>query len=321
MSILDEKIEKAKTITILGHMNADGDCIGSELGVYNYILNKYNDKKVKVYVLHPSQRFKYLNGFDKISEATNDAEPYDLAITVDVPSLERIEKELHSYLLTAKDVLVIDHHETNNLNYKDMIINKDAAATCEILYKLMDKDYIDKKVAECLYTGLATDTGVFRYSCTTPETLVIASELMKKGIDFTNILDETIFLNNMNQRKAQAIAFENAKFLCKGKVIFSYVPKDDLDALGLNKNDIDNIVVYLRETYNIKVAVFGYSIGHDIYKLSLRSNGDEYNVAKFALRHDGGGHIRAAGCTIKGKINDVMKIINDDMNEFFHFDK
>lgn len=321
MSILDDKIERVKTIAILGHMNADGDCIGSQLGVYNYILNKYKDKKVKVYILNPSQRFKYLNGFDKISEATNDAEPYELVITVDVPTIERIEKDLHNYLLTAKDVIVIDHHETNNLKYKDMIVDKDAAATCEILYELMDKDYIDKKVAECLYTGLATDTGVFRYSCTRPETMVIASELMKKGIDFTNILDEAIFLNNMNQRKAQAIAFENAKYLCKGKVLFSYVPKDDLDELGLNKNDVDNIVVYLRETYNIKVAVFGYSVGHDIYKLSFRSNSDEYNVAKFALKHDGGGHIRAAGCTIKGKIDNVMKIVNDEMNDFFHFDK
>ena len=321
MSILDEKIEKAKTIAILGHMNADGDCMGSELGVYNYILNKYPDKKPKVYVLNPSKRFSYLSGFDKISDASNDAEIYDLTIVCDVGTLPRIEKDFHEYLLKAKDKLIIDHHETNDFNYDSMIVEPKAAATCEVLYKLMDKDFIDKKIAECLYTGLATDTGVFRYSCTSSETMNIAGALMDKGIDFTTILDKAIFNSNLNQRKAEAIAFNNARYLCKGRVIFSYVPREDVERLNLHKNDLDNIIVYLREIENIDVAVFCYSVGYNIYKLSLRSNSDKFNVSNYALKHDGGGHIRAAGCTIKADINKVMQIINDEMIEFFGFEK
>ena len=316
MSILDDKIKNAKTIAILGHMNADGDCMGSELSVYNYILNKFPDKKPKVYVLNPSKRFSYLSGFDKISDASNDAEIYDLTIVCDVANLKRIEKDFHEYLLSAKDVLVIDHHESNTFTYESMVIEKDAAATCEVLYKLMDKNYIDKKIAECLYTGLATDTGVFRYSCTSSETMNIAGALMDKGIDFTTILDKAIFNSSLNQRKAEAIAFNNARYLCKGRVIFSYVPREDVERLNLHKNDLDNIIVYLREIENIDIAVFCYSVGYNIYKLSLRSNSDNFNVSNYAMNHDGGGHARAAGCTIKADIDEVIEIVNKELMEF-----
>lgn len=321
MSILDDKISSAKTIAILGHMNADGDCMGSELGVYNYILKKYPDKKPKVYVLNPNKRFSYLSGFDKISDASNDAEIYDLTIVCDVANLQRIEKDFRDYLLSAKDVLVIDHHESNNFTYENMVIEPEAAATCEVLYKLMDKNYIDKKLAECLYTGLATDTGVFRYSCTSSETMNIAGALMDKGIDFTTILDKAIFNSTLNQRKAEAIAFNNARYLCFGRVIFSYVPQEDVERLNLYKNDLDNIIVYLREIENIDIAVFCYSVGHNIYKLSLRSNSDKYNVSNYAMTHSGGGHARAAGCTIKADIDKVIEIINDELTQFFGFEK
>ena len=314
MSILDEKIEKANSICLLGHINPDGDCIGATLSIYNYIMNKYNGKMAKVYLMEPSDKFALLSGFKNISSEVNDKEKYDLAIICDSSSRDRV-KDFIVYADNAKDVLVFDHHETNNFEYSDMIIDIKSPATCEIIYKYMDDKYIDKKVAECLYIGICSDTGCFKYNSTTHETMNIAGSLMDKGIDFTKLQDKMIFYNSLKQRKIQAIAFSRVKCLHGGQVVFSYVLQEELDNLNLDKREIDNIIVYLREIENIKIAIFAYPIGHNIYKLSLRSNDYNINVATFAKNHDGGGHALAAGLTYKGSIEEIEKKLDKDLNE------
>ena len=117
-----------------------------------------------------------------------------------------------------------------------------------------DKAFIDEDVAICLYLGLATDSGIFRYKSTNRKTFLMAAELIGFGFDFTKLLDTIVFENSLSQRKAQGIAFNRLKLLCKGKVSFSYLTQRDLDELNLKKNDIDNIIVYLREMENIKIA-------------------------------------------------------------------
>lgn len=313
MNVLNEKISKAKTICLLGHINPDGDCIGSTLGIYNYIKNKYNEEKmVKVYLEEASKKFDILSGFDKISHDLNDATKYDLCIVCDCASKDRL-KDFAIYLDTAKDVFIIDHHQTNNLTYKDFVIDKDAPATCELVYENLEKEYIDKKVAECIYVGLAHDTGVFRYSSTTKRTMEIAGELMDKKIDFTYLLDYTMFMQSYEQKKAYSLVIDRSKFLCKGKVLFSYLNEEDLEKLNCNKKNIDFIVANLRETDNIKVAVFAYEIGKNIYKISLRSNGEEINLADFVVSFGGGGHKKAAGFTLKMSIEEVEKFLNEEL--------
>lgn len=314
MSILDEKIERAKNICLLGHINPDGDCIGSTLSIYNYIKNKYDDKVVKVYLMDPSEKFSILKGFKNISSETNDNIKYDLAIICDASSRERV-KDFIGYADNANEVLVFDHHETNNFSYENMIIDIKSPATCEIIYKYMDDKFIDKNVAECLYVGICSDTGCFKYNSTTHETMNIAGNLMDKGIDFTNLQDKVIFSNSLKQRRIQAIAFNRIKCFHGGQVVFSYVLQEELDNLNLDKKDIDNIIVYLREIEKIKIAIFAYPIGHNIYKLSIRSNDNNINVATFARNHDGGGHAMAAGFTYKGNIEEIEKKIDKDLNE------
>ena len=313
MNLLNEKIDKAKTICILGHINPDGDCIGSTLGLYNYIKNKYADTKiVKVYLEEASKKFDILQGFDKISHDLNDAIEYDLCIVCDCASKDRI-KDFSIYLENAKDVFIIDHHATNNLSYKDFIIDKNSPATSELVYENIEKEYIDKKVSECLYIGIAHDTGVFRYSSTTKRTMQIASELMDKGIDFTSLLDQTMFIQSFEQKKAYSIVIERAKFLCSGKVLFSYLNDEDLETINCNKKNIDFIVSNLRETENIKIAAFAYEIGKNIYKISLRSNGEIIDLSKFVVEYGGGGHKKAAGFTLKMKIEEIEKLLNEEL--------
>ena len=316
MNLLDERIENAKSICILGHERPDGDCIGSTLAIYNYIKNKYKDKKVvRPYLDYFSKNFLILPNADKISNDLMCAETYDLAIIVDSSSIDRLG-DYKRYFDEAKDSILIDHHENNTFPSKVSIVFPESIATAQVLYDFLDKDYIDKDVATCLYVGIATDSGVFRYKATNSKTLKIVANLIDFGFDFTDILDKIVFDNTVNQRKAQGIAFDRLELLCKGTVSFSYLDENDLNSLNLEKKDIDNVIVYLREIENIKVAGFAYQVGNNIFKLSLRSKSDAINVADFANKHEGGGHKLAAGCIYYGDIQTIKKNFEKDIKEF-----
>lgn len=317
MTNLDLLIDEAKKICILGHINPDGDCIGSTLGLYNYIKNKYDDKFVRVYLEKASDKFNILEGFKEISQDLNDAIDFDLCIVCDCGSEERI-KDFVVYLKRAKKIMIIDHHETNNIKCENIILDKNAPATSELVYKNIDKKYIDKKVAECLYVGIAHDTGVFRYSNTNKNTLIIVSELIDKGINFSELLDITMFKQKFNQKVITANIINRAKFLCKGKVLFSWTNKEEVISLSLDNRDIDMVVGYMRETIGIDIAVFAYEIGVNIYKISLRSNGEKINCADFSKKYGGGGHKKAAGFTLKMSIEEIEKFLSENISEIFN---
>ena len=316
MNIFNEKIENANSICILGHERPYGDCIGSTLAIYNYIVNKYGDKKIVKPILdYFSPNFNILPNSDKISNDTMDANKYDLAIIVDCSSVDRLN-DYKRYFEEAKDSILIDHHENNTIPSKVSIVFPESIATCEVLYSFLEKEYIDVNVAKCLYLGIATDSGVFRYRATSNKTFEIVSKLVSFGFDFTSMLDKIVFDNTLNQRKAQGIAFDRLKLICKGQVSFSYLNEEDMISLNIDKRDIDNIIVYLREIENIKVAAFAYQVGNDIYKLSLRSKFDSIDVSEFALLHEGGGHKLAAGCIYHGSIDKIESNFTKDIGEF-----
>ena len=185
-----------------------------------------------------------------------------------------------------------------------------------VLYSLFDKNYINVDVAECLYTGLATDSGCFRYKATTKKTYEIAGELIDHGFDFTKLLDTIIFDNTFNQRKAQCIAFDRLKLICKGKVSYSYILDSEMDKYNVDKQDLSNIIVYLREIENIYIAAFAYPVGQNIYKFSIRSKDDRFNVSDFCKNHEGGGHKLAAGCLYYGDIETITKKFTEDIGKF-----
>lgn len=316
MNIFDEKINNAKSICILGHERPDGDCIGATLAIYNYIKNKYGETKIVKPLLDEfSKNFDILPNSDKILNDLKIADIFDLAIIVDSGSVGRLGN-FKRYFEEAKDSILFDHHETNNFPSKVSIVFPNSIATCEILYDFLDKEYIDKNVAMCLYVGIATDSGVFRYSATTKKTFRIVGELIDYGFNYTELLDRIIFEQTVPQRKAQGIAFERLRLICKGQVSFSYITIDELDSLHLGKKDIDNIIVYLREIKDIKVAAFAYQTSRDAYKISLRSKYDTINVAEFSMNHEGGGHMLAAGCVYTGDIKDIEKNFEKDMAEY-----
>ena len=242
MTKLEIMIDQAKTIAVLGHVNPDGDCAGSCLAVYNYVQEQYADKTVTVYLEPVSEKFSYLRGYDQIQSELG-KESVDLCICLDCSDQERFGK-FKWYLDTAAQSICIDHHITNQGFAMEQVIDGAASSTCEVLFTQLTEEKVTKAVAECIYTGIIHDTGVFRYSNTSKKTMEIAGKM-------------------------------------------------------------EGIVEQLRVIDGVECAIFLYEVGVHMYKVSLRSN-KKVDVSKIAAYFGGGGHMRAAGCTMSGSFHDVI---------------
>ena len=180
---------------------------------------------------------------------------------------------------------------------------------CELLneinayerFELLPKERITIQIAECIYTGMVHDTGVFQYSCTSKKTMDIAGSLMEMGIDYSRIIDDTFYTKTFAQNKIMGQALLNAALYLNGDVILSAVSRAEMEKYDVLPKHLDGIVNQLRVTKDIKVAVFLYENEDGTYKGSLRVNGD-YDVAKVASVFGGGGHVKAAGFTIDGPL-------------------
>lgn len=301
---LMEMVEAAGTIAIAGHVRPDGDCVGSCLAVCNYITEQYPEKTVDVYLETPPVKFSYLKQFERISSDSNTGKQYELCICLDSGDRERLGNNV-VYLDTAKTSICIDHHITNKGYAASNFVNASASATCEFLYDFLDEEKISKEVAECIYTGIIHDTNVFKNSNTTAKTMEVAGVMMEKGINFSQIIDGSFYKKTYVQNQIMGRAVLESVLFLDGKCIFSVVRKQDMDFYGVEASDLDGIVDQLRVTDGVEVAIFLHETENHVYKVSMRSN-NFVNVSKVASFFGGGGHVRAAGCTMSGSVHDVI---------------
>lgn len=302
MNKLLELIEKAKNIAITGHVSPDGDCTGSTLALYNYITENFEDKQVRVCLEKPSMKFSYMNGFDLISE-----DPFleaDLLVSLDASDRERLGSR-GVMLDTAKNSICIDHHITNT-NFAGFNIVEDfRSSTCELLYTLLDYEKISVNTAVCLYTGIVHDSGVFKYQSTTRQTMEIAGALIDKGFDFTKIIDDTYFKKDFNAAKLLGLVLTNAKLEFNSKCCYGVLDYDTWTGYIDDKKKMDGIIDNLRNISGVEIALFMYESDKGEYKVSLRSINK--NVSSIATALGGGGHIRAAGATVYGRADELLK--------------
>lgn len=312
MKQFNEQILKATKIAITGHIHPDGDCIGSCLALKQYILDNYSGKTVDIYLEPISSEFLFLNHADEIISKSDMTSVYDLFFVLDCGSQDRYEP-FSEIVKNAKVLIGIDHHISNDGFGDFSKIDPDASATCEVLCQIFDEDKISKECAECLYTGIVHDTGVFKHSNTTRQTMEYAGMLLEKGVSSTRIIDETFYQKTFVQNLLLGKALLNSVLEEDDKVIFSYVSNEDFKDTGATSTDSDGIIDQLRITKGVETAVFLYPI-EDGYKVSMRSN-DLVNVSEIAKSHGGGGHIRAAGCSMKGTLEEIKNIIINDIKK------
>lgn len=306
--ILSDILKDVKSVGITGHIRPDGDCTGSVLALYNYIVENMPETDVDLYLEQPGSEFYYLKNIDKIKNTPEDKK-YDVFFVLDCSSLDRIEPFISCFNNASKTVC-IDHH-VSNTGFTDLSkIEPQASSACEVLYGTMDADKISRNVAECIYTGIIHDTGVFKYSCTSKKTMEIAGEMMEKGIDYSDIIDNTFYKKTYVQNQILGRALLESVLFYDGKCIFTTVTIGEMEFYGVTGRELGGIVEQLRLTDGVEVAIFLYQTGEEEYKVSLRSK-KKIDVAAIATQFGGGGHVRAAGYTAKGSVYQIINSIGE----------
>ncbi len=312
-----QAIAEAQTIVILGHVRPDGDCVGSCTGMYNYIIDNYPGKQVDIYLGAFDDKFLFLRGADTICHEVRPDRSYDLCLALDCASTDRFG-EFSVYYETAKKKVAIDHHASNP-GYGDIcLVRPEASAACEAIYGILERDKISKYCAESLYLGIVHDTGVFKHSNTTKETMCVAGDLIALGANPQKTIDDTFYSKTHMQNQILGQALLNSHMELDGQCIVTCLRKEVFDHYHASSVDVDGVVDQIRITRGIEVAVFYYEYEPDVYKFSLRSN-EKVDVSKIALTHEGGGHIRAAGFSLAGEQSqveaEVLEQIRQALNE------
>lgn len=304
-------LEGAKTIAIGGHVRPDGDCVGSCMGMYLYLKEVYPEKQVDVYLQNIPEALRVLDGMDEIHEEILEGKVYDLFICQDCGDRDRLEFSAPLFD-NAKHTFCIDHHISNKEFAEYNYVVPEASSTSELVYNLLDENKISDNVAKALYLGIVHDTGVFQYSCAKPATFQAASKLLEKNFDAPKMIQETYYQKSFAQNKILGFALMNAELFCDGLCIASFLRKEDMDKFGVTSKDLDGIVAQLRNTSGVEVAVFMYELESGVYKVSLRAS-NYANVSTVAQMFDGGGHVKAAGCSMSGTPEEIMNKLTEQL--------
>lgn len=303
-----EECKGAKSIFISGHVRPDGDCVSSCLAMYMYLRKAMPEAKVQVALEAPSEVFQCIKCFDEIDSTYAVDGEVDVFIALDCEK-SRLGAAEEIYA-NAKKRINVDHHVSNERGCGDVnYVVPGCSSTAELVYGMFDRQYMDVEIAKAVYIGIVHDTGIFKYSNTSPETLRVAAELIEYGFDFPKILDETFYEKTYAQNQLLGRALLESIVFMDGKCIVSAIDKKTLDFYNAESKDLDGIVNQLRITKGVECAIFMYETGSLEYKVSLRSC-RYVDVSKVAAFFGGGGHVRAAGCTINGTFYDVVNNIS-----------
>lgn len=309
--------EEAESILIAGHKRPDGDCTGACIAAYHYLHTIYPDKSIDVYLETLPEVFAFMDREKKIISHEIKNTEYDLVIALDSSTADCLG-EAQTAFYRAKKTLCVDHHISNK-SYAGMnYIKREASSACEVLYEMMSEEDIDFKIAEALYIGIIFDTGVFHHSNTSQNTMEIAGRLMEKGIPFWEYIDKCFYERTYLQTQLLGRTLLASMRVMDGKCIVATITERMMEFYGAKTEDIEGIVEQLRVTKGVEVAILLHEIGKQQFKVSMRSN--EYiDVSKIAAFFGGGGHIKAAGCTMQGSMHDVVNNLTEhiemQMNE------
>lgn len=305
---LQKECAGAENIGISAHIRPDGDAIGSSMALYLYLKKVFPKANIKLFLETPPDRFSHLKYLSEIDSEYNFTGVFDIFFALDTAN-DRLGRA-ESFFNQAKKKINIDHHISNKNGCGDVNeINPHAGSTAEVLYGLLLEEYMDEDIALSLYTGIIHDTGVFQYSNTSPETLQIAAKLISYGFDFSKMIEESFYQKTYLQTQILGRALMESIRFMDGRCIASCVDKKMMSFYNVLSSDLDGITNQLRNIKGVDCAIFMYEIGLMEYKVSMRSN-ECVDVSKIASFFGGGGHIRAAGCTMKGTMHDVINSLS-----------
>ncbi|WP_194766040.1 DHH family phosphoesterase [Tamlana sp. I1] len=307
-----------KKIVIVPHKNPDGDAIGSTLGLYHYLLKNKHNAQVIVPNDYPSF-LKWMPGNESIlihetqtkacNALINDA---DIIFTLDFNAFHRTGN-MESVLSESQALkIMIDHHQAPDDYAKYTYSDVSMSSTCEMVYHFIDilgdADSIDADIATCLYVGIMTDTGSFRFRSTTSTTHRIVANLIEKGAENAIIHNNVYDTNSYERLQLLGCALRNLKVIPESRAAYITLSQDELNRYNYKKGDTEGIVNYALSLDNIVLAaIFIEDRQEGIIKISLRSKGD-FSVNEMSRAHfNGGGHTNAAGGRSEISLNETIE--------------
>jgi phosphoesterase RecJ-like protein len=309
-----EECKDAKNIIVTGHIKPDGDCIGSTMALTLYLKKKLPKADVRLFLEKPMPHFMVLPGIDTI-DSTYSGNPKDTDVCIVLDTNAGRIGSAEKFFEEAKKTINIDHHISNKegsamLNFVD----PDASSASELIYRMIDKEDIDTEIARYLYLGITHDTGVFRFSNTSKETMIAASELITYGFDFSDLLEKTYYEKTYEQMLTISKIVAKAERFFGEKVVYGYVDYEEYVKEKMDPADFDGAINELRIIRGCECAIFMYPMNEVTVKVSLRSIGT-VDVSAICEKFGGGGHKRAAGFYIKGErlnvLEDILKAIEE----------
>lgn len=300
-----EEINKAEKIVILTHENPDGDAIGSGLAMYHAL--KAYGKNPDIIIPEYSRTFNCLPGIEELKTESN-IEHYDLAISLDCATIKMLNG-FADYFENAKVKVCIDHHSTNTMFGDYNYVNPAAPACSQILLVILEYFGIEisKEIGTCILAGIITDTGGFKYQGVTAETFEFVAWLLNKGVNVSKLYRQVLEVKTKANFELHRLASNRIEFLENGKVAYTYITAGDEKGVNAESGDHEGIVEIGRSVEGVEVSIFVRETEKGC-KISLRSN-DYVNVADACIVFGGGGHTRAAGCTIQGSVEQAKEKI------------
>jgi bifunctional oligoribonuclease and PAP phosphatase NrnA len=288
-------IRQASSVAISGHVNPDGDSIGSLLSL-GLGLEKMGKRVYMVSVDGVPRRYRNLPGADRIVRSIR--ETVDLAITVDCSSKEILGSTYDSFK-DSKEILEIDHHDFRRPFGTSTLVDAKAAAVGEMIYMLLKDLRIDitRQIAQNLMTSIIVETNSFKLPSVRQFTFEVCMDLLEKGVNFYRLVDTVFWSKRKSSVLLTGACLSKCRFTSGGRIVWSTVTKNDFRAARGADEDVDPVPDDMRAIEGVKIAIlFREKNGRDL-RVSLRSKG-KINVASVAESFGGGGHYDVAGCTI-----------------------
>lgn len=289
------KLLAADSVLITAHVNPDGDALGSSLAMYHLL--RQMGKEVQVLIDDDiPEAFGFLPDINVIQKPEEERYQADLLVLLDV-SMDRTGRVIEK---CQAPVLNIDHHITNDEKADFLYLDADRAATAEIVYQLAAQMGVkpDEAAAACIYTGISTDTGNFRYSNTTAFTMRAAADMIEAGAR-PHVVSEALEKRSFKEVQDRARAMQTIEMCADGRIAGLYIDNALYETLDTTEGFIDGV----RIIDTVKVAVLVKEVEPGKCRVSMRSKG--VDVSSVAAAFGGGGHIRAAGCTIEKPLADA----------------
>ena len=290
-------ITESRSIVLACHVNPDGDALGSLLGLALALIPLGKDLVCLSQDGVPDI-LRFLPGTERIVQTT-DVPAFDLALVVDSGELARVGETVKPLVARARRIVDIDHHVTAGAFGDIRVLDARAASTAEIVYALLQTlgTPITQDIATCLFTGIITDTGSFRFQNVTPNTLRVAANLLEAGAPPAHISENVFDNRTFAATRLLGLALSALSQTPDGQVIWTHITAQNFRTLGATDQDTEGVVNYVRGVRGAEVGILFREMEGGSIRVSLRAR-ESVNVAEIAARFGGGGHRMASGCTL-----------------------